>query len=694
MPAAMPSVGSEECLDMASDPVLHFSDSDDELEWSDDEAIDTWDDWENVTGAITKKYNRMRQQLQMLNPHHAAPATTSALPAVNNPRENLMVATTVGAKASARKPPTHTAPLDRPKQAKEDQLSKLASRIHLDSNTLAVGSRKAAGTTKVLTDKSDRATSEQVLDPRTRIILFKLLNRNFISEINGCVSTGKEANVYHAITDTDAHYAIKVYKTSILTFKDRDRYVTGEYRFRHGYSKHNPRKMVKVWAEKEMRNLKRLHTAGIACPEPLLLRMHVLVMSFLGDKKGWAYPRLKDAELDASRYPALYVQLVKIMRRMYHVCHLVHADLSEYNILYHAKTLYIIDVSQSVEHDHPHAFEFLRMDCTNVNDYFSRKGVHVMNLTRLFAFIVSDTIGTSDEAMDIELERIQRDMETKRMHQVTLSATNDATSKPTVVSNAQLPQGSTLIPPPCASATTSTDTKPGPTQPEPEVAEPTKKKKKKKKKKAKSIVYVTTFSKEDREKVDEEVFRHAYLPRTLEEVPDYENDIYKINRGKGEELLYRKVIGLRLDDDDNVENAIAIPDVNTKTEASLPDPTGGLVPPIRGADDTRVSSLPQSTSSPLATDDGKQQPLSAGSDREINGGDEEASEGTASDSEMEADDTRPDKPPRGKRFEDKDAKKLRKKAAKEEARERRKTKMPKAVKKRQEKKAAMKAKSK
>ena len=41
------------------------------------------------------------------------------------------------------------------------------------------------------------------------------------------------------------------------------RYVTGEFRFRHGYSKHNPRKMVRMWAEKEMRNLMRLETAGI-----------------------------------------------------------------------------------------------------------------------------------------------------------------------------------------------------------------------------------------------------------------------------------------------------------------------------------------------------------------------------------------------------------------------------------------------
>ncbi|CAB5375751.1 unnamed protein product [Rhizophagus irregularis] len=123
--------------------------------------------------------------------------------------------------------------------------------------------KKTLGDKQKNSDKSDRATVEQV--------------------------TGKEANVYHAITEDGNHRAIKVYETSILVFKDRDRYVTGEFGFRHGYSKHNPRKMVKLWAEKEMRNLKRLWQAGIPCPEPLVLGLHALVMIFLRDKNGWAY---------------------------------------------------------------------------------------------------------------------------------------------------------------------------------------------------------------------------------------------------------------------------------------------------------------------------------------------------------------------------------------------------------------------
>ena len=38
---------------------------------------------------------------------------------------------------------------------------------------------------------------------------------------------GKEANVYHAVTGEGVDLAVKVYKTSILVFKDRDRHGPG-----------------------------------------------------------------------------------------------------------------------------------------------------------------------------------------------------------------------------------------------------------------------------------------------------------------------------------------------------------------------------------------------------------------------------------------------------------------------------------
>lgn len=254
-------------------------------------------------------------------------------------------------------------------------------------------------------EKADRATVEQAIDQRTRMVLFKMLNRQVFNDINGCISTGKEANVYHATKSDGQELAIKVYKTSVLVFKDRDRYVQGDFRFRHAYGKHNPRKMVKTWAEKEMRNLMRLKAAGIRCPTSHLLKLHVLVMDFIG-KAGWAAPRLKDAALSLDKLRECYRELIIAMRTMYQKCKLVHGDLSEYNILYFEEHLYIIDVSQSVDLDHPHALDFLREDCLHVSDFFKKHGVGVMTIRELFDFIVDSSI--TDDSVDSYLEEIQQ----------------------------------------------------------------------------------------------------------------------------------------------------------------------------------------------------------------------------------------------------------------------------------------------
>ncbi|CAK9832151.1 Serine/threonine-protein kinase RIO1 [Anthophora retusa] len=256
-------------------------------------------------------------------------------------------------------------------------------------------------------DKHDRATVEQVLDPRTRMILFKFLNQGIIAEINGCISTGKEANVYHATSKTGVEFAIKIYKTSILQFKDRDKYVTGEFRFRHGYCRHNPRKMVRTWAEKEFRNLIRLQQGGVNAPKPILLRSHVLLMDFIGTD-GWPSPKLKDVVLTASKPRKLYRECIETMWKLYNKCKLVHADLSEYNILYHDGSLIMIDVSQAVEHDHPMALEFLRKDCTNITEFFKKNDVGVMTIKALFDFITDPTI--TEENMDKYLDTVSEQM--------------------------------------------------------------------------------------------------------------------------------------------------------------------------------------------------------------------------------------------------------------------------------------------
>ncbi|CAI5474833.1 unnamed protein product [Closterium sp. Yama58-4] len=285
-------------------------------------------------------------------------------------------------------------------------------------------------------EKADRATVEQVLDPRTRMVLFKMLNRGVFSQINGCLSTGKEANVYHATVDCPSalhmpaalgigggregagvqeggegqpvkELAVKVYKTSILVFKDRERYVAGDYRFRHGYSKHNPRKMVKVWAEKEFRNLNRSPTAVFQLLCTLLEALaqsfhglccngiHVVARYCTAGTEGWGAPRLKDVQLSEGRWRECYGQVVLAMWRMYRLCRLVHGDLSEYNLLYLQGRVWVIDVSQSVDLDHPRALDFLREDCLHVTDFFRRKGMAVLTVRELFDFVTDPVMPES-----------------------------------------------------------------------------------------------------------------------------------------------------------------------------------------------------------------------------------------------------------------------------------------------------------
>lgn len=524
-----------ENLPAAGQEAIDQYDQEEEDEDYDDifeEDLDQEDFQSSNPADLTKAYNRQRKLNDLAAdpnaPKWTYPKTNTQKPTIN----------------------THASIDDEVKS-----LTRHAGKIKLDDQQAGLSVKGERGG-----DRADRATSEQVLDPRTRMLLLQMINRGIVSEIHGCLSTGKEANVYHAISYPDEdldgtaeHRAIKVYKTSILVFKDRDKYVSGEYRFRQGYSKSNNRAMVKLWAEKEMRNLRRIYAANIPCPEPIYLRLHVLAMGFIGSSKGVPAPRLKDVVFDIpdpdTRWRSLYMELLGYMRVMYQSCRLVHADLSEYNILYHKERLYIIDVSQSVEHDHPRSLEFLRMDIKNVSDFFRRKGVITLPERSIFHFVLSPQgptdIATGNDQMTDAIEKI--------------FAARDE-------------NGAT----------------------------------------------------EEDEEVDTAVFRQQYIPQTLEQVYDVERDAEKIRDGSGADLIYGDLLA------NGKEKQATEDDAKEESDAS-----GGV----------SVSN----------------------------------SESGESDEER---DPFEKKNPRGKRFEDKDAKREHKQKIKEEKRDQRANKMPKHLKKR------------
>ena len=143
---------------------------------------------------------------------------------------------------------------------------------------------------------------------------------------------------------------------------------------------------------------------GIPCPEPVELRSHVLVMEYLTKGNAQPSPKLRDHPFkDINEIVHYYQQMLFYMRRMYQTCRLVHADLSEYNSIVHKDKLYIIDVSQSVEPEHPMALDFLRMDIKNVNDFFSRKNINVYPERLLFKYITENNynLGLTDDSDEL-----------------------------------------------------------------------------------------------------------------------------------------------------------------------------------------------------------------------------------------------------------------------------------------------------
>lgn len=133
--------------------------------------------------------------------------------------------------------------------------------------------------------------------------------------------------------------------------------------------------------------------------------MIISAYHFSGEN-GWPASKLKDSPLlDETQAHSLYLQLIRYMRIMFVKCKLIHADLSEFNLLLDSKNqLYVIDVSQSVEQAHPNALEFLRMDCRNVTDYFSKRYAlkSFLSMQQLFNYITDPTITDANEQVYLD----------------------------------------------------------------------------------------------------------------------------------------------------------------------------------------------------------------------------------------------------------------------------------------------------
>ena len=236
--------------------------------------------------------------------------------------------------------------------------------------------------------EEDRKIYAEVLDQRTLKVLYKLSTK-YIKAMGGVISTGKEANVFYAdgiFDGREVPMAVKIYRIETSSFDKMDEYIFGDRRFEYRIS---AKEKIFIWTEKEFRNLERAYESGVRVPKPYAYLKNVLLMEFIGENEVPA-PSLVElgkelAELDVEE---IFEKVVENMIKLYRKAKLVHADLSEYNILLLEEPV-IIDLSQAVLLDHPKALQYLRRDVRNIARFFNKFGVKVLE-DELFEEIVGE----------------------------------------------------------------------------------------------------------------------------------------------------------------------------------------------------------------------------------------------------------------------------------------------------------------
>ncbi len=237
-------------------------------------------------------------------------------------------------------------------------------------------------------DKDLYETVEEVFDSFTVLTLYNIIRKGIIKRIYGVISAGKEARVYWAKDNKGQDLAVKIYLTSTAEFrKGILKYIIGDPRFEN-IPKSNIRKLIYAWTKKEYRNLKRLTDAGVRVPKPIYVMRNILVMEFIGHD-GIRAPLLREIDLGEDEAYRVFNKIVEYIELMYHKAKLVHADLSEYNVMIYDGEPVIIDVSQAVDISHPNALEFLRHDIETITKYFRDKlGLDVPSPEEIYARVL------------------------------------------------------------------------------------------------------------------------------------------------------------------------------------------------------------------------------------------------------------------------------------------------------------------
>jgi len=208
----------------------------------------------------------------------------------------------------------------------------------------------------------------------------------WIDEVLFPVKSGKEATVYCCRARPgrgEAYFALKAYRSrQDRNFRNAAIYqegrVLGDARTTRAVrNKSRFGRAVEFggWLHHEFAMLSILHAAGAAVPRPVAVDGRAILLEFIGED-GKPAPQLCNVRLSPAVAEVLLEQALRNIEIMLS-CHVVHADLSAYNMLYAGERLRVIDMPQAVDaRANPNARSLLTRDVANVCGYFASQGAN------------------------------------------------------------------------------------------------------------------------------------------------------------------------------------------------------------------------------------------------------------------------------------------------------------------------------
>jgi RIO kinase 2 len=190
------------------------------------------------------------------------------------------------------------------------------------------------------------------------------------------LGVGKEADVYDALTPEGVRIAVKFQRLGRISFRQTRR--------KRGYVAEHAGWLFQslLAAEREFQALKLVYQRGVAVPEPLSQNRHVIAMGMI---EGAELAKWKEI----SKPEKVLKEVLRNVKKAYLKAGVIHADLSEYNIILKPDMhILIIDWSQYVMADHPNAQQLLMRDVSNVLKYFSRRYGLKVKIKEVYAYVI------------------------------------------------------------------------------------------------------------------------------------------------------------------------------------------------------------------------------------------------------------------------------------------------------------------